>query len=58
MIVALFLAMFYLPVGVPRFDGAVLESFHLVKWPLTAAAAALVVVMATVTGLIYGSVVS
>ena len=27
-----FLAVFYLPVGTTRFDGAVLESFHLVKW--------------------------
>ncbi len=27
-----FLAVFYLPVGSARFDGAVLESFHLVKW--------------------------
>ncbi len=27
-----FLAVFYLPVGTARFDGAVLESFHLVKW--------------------------
>jgi hypothetical protein len=27
-----FLALFYLPVGSTRFDGAVLESFHLVKW--------------------------
>jgi hypothetical protein len=27
-----FLAVFYLPVGSRRFDGAVLESFHLVKW--------------------------
>lgn len=27
-----FLAVFYLPVGSVRFDGAVLESFHLVKW--------------------------
>jgi hypothetical protein len=27
-----FLAVFYLPVGTPRFDGAVLEAFHLVKW--------------------------
>ena len=32
LIVALFLACFYLPVGVPRFDGAVLEAFRLVKW--------------------------
>jgi len=27
-----FLAAFYLPVGTARFDGAVLEGFHLVKW--------------------------
>jgi uncharacterized protein len=27
-----FVAVFYLPVGSSRFDGAVLESFHLVKW--------------------------
>ncbi len=32
LIVALFLAMFYLPVGRPRFDGAILESLQLVKW--------------------------
>ena len=31
-IVAVFLACFYLPVGVPRFDNASLEAFHLVKW--------------------------
>jgi uncharacterized membrane protein YraQ (UPF0718 family) len=31
-IVAVFLACFYLPVGVPRFDNAILEAFHLVKW--------------------------
>ena len=31
-IVAVFLAAFYLPVGLPRFDGAVMEAFHLVKW--------------------------
>ena len=28
----LFLACFYLPVGVPRFDNAVTEAFELVKW--------------------------
>jgi uncharacterized membrane protein YraQ (UPF0718 family) len=28
----LFLACFYLPVGIPRFDGAVTESLQLVKW--------------------------
>ena len=27
-----FIAAFYLPVGTTRFDGAVLEAFHLVKW--------------------------
>ncbi len=27
-----FLAVFYVPVGTTRFDAAVLESFHLVKW--------------------------
>jgi uncharacterized membrane protein YraQ (UPF0718 family) len=31
-IVVAFLACFYLPVGSPRFDNAVLEAFHLVKW--------------------------
>ena len=31
-ITAAFLACFYLPVGVPRFDNAVTESFQLVKW--------------------------
>ncbi|KAF5057650.1 putative permease [anaerobic digester metagenome] len=31
-IVAVFLACFYLPVGTPRFDNAILEAFHLVKW--------------------------
>ena len=31
-ITAVFLACFYLPVGVPRFDNAVTESFQLVKW--------------------------
>ena len=30
--VALFLACFYLPVGWARFDHAVLEAFHLVRW--------------------------
>jgi uncharacterized membrane protein YraQ (UPF0718 family) len=29
---AVFLAAFYLPVGLPRFDSAVMEAFHLVKW--------------------------
>jgi uncharacterized protein len=32
LIVGLFLASFYLPVGVPRFDNAVTEAFALVKW--------------------------
>jgi hypothetical protein len=31
-IVTVFLACFYLPVGLPRFDNAILEAFHLVKW--------------------------
>jgi len=31
-VMAVFLAAFYLPVGSHRFDNAVLESFHLVKW--------------------------
>ena len=31
-IVALFLGMFFLPVGIPRFDNAVFEALHLVKW--------------------------
>lgn len=31
-IVAIFLFAFYLPVGTLRFDNAVLEAFHLVKW--------------------------
>lgn len=31
-IVGIFLAAFYLPVGQPRFDHAMLEAFHLVKW--------------------------
>ncbi|CAG35674.1 permease [Desulfotalea psychrophila] len=31
-IVAVFIACFYLPVGNPRFDNAMLEAFHLVKW--------------------------
>ncbi len=31
-IAGLFLACFYLPVGTPRFDGAVMESLQLVKW--------------------------
>jgi len=32
LIVGVFLAAFYLPVGHPRFDNAMLEAFHLVKW--------------------------
>jgi uncharacterized membrane protein YraQ (UPF0718 family) len=28
----LFACAFYVPVGIPRFDNAVLEAFHLVKW--------------------------
>jgi uncharacterized protein len=32
LITGLFLACFYLPVGVPRFDNAVAEAFELVKW--------------------------
>ncbi|EKD36398.1 MAG: hypothetical protein ACD_75C01524G0003, partial [uncultured bacterium] len=31
-IVAVFLGCFYLPVGTARFDNAVIEAFHLVKW--------------------------
>jgi uncharacterized protein len=31
-IIAVFLACFYLPVGIKRFDSAVMESLHLVKW--------------------------
>jgi hypothetical protein len=31
-IIAGFLACYFLPVGIPRFDQAVLEAFHLVKW--------------------------
>lgn len=31
-IIAGFIVCFYLPVGTPRFDNAVLESFHLLKW--------------------------
>jgi hypothetical protein len=32
LIVAVFLACFYLPIGIPRFDNAVTESLQLVKW--------------------------
>ncbi|MDY6970559.1 MAG: permease, partial [Spirochaetota bacterium] len=31
-IVGIFLFLFYLPVGVPRFDNAIMESLYLVKW--------------------------
>ncbi len=31
-IVGIFLVCFYLPIGTPRFDNAVTESLHLVKW--------------------------
>lgn len=31
-IAAVFFACFYLPVGKPRFDNAMMESLHLVKW--------------------------
>lgn len=31
-IAAVFLGMFFLPVGIPRFDNAVFEALHLVKW--------------------------
>jgi len=31
-IAAVFLFVFYLPVGIPRFDNAVFESFYLIKW--------------------------
>ncbi len=30
--IAVFLGCFYLPIGTPRFDNAVLEAFHLLKW--------------------------
>ncbi len=32
LIIAVFLACYYLPVGTGRFDNAILEAFHLVKW--------------------------
>lgn len=32
LISVVFLACYYLPVGTPRFDNAVIEAFHLVKW--------------------------
>ena len=28
----MFAAVYFLPVGAPRFDGAVLESLHLARW--------------------------
>ena len=31
-IILVFFGCFFLPVGVPRFDGAIMESLHLVKW--------------------------
>ncbi len=31
-IATVFLAMFYLPVGIPRFNNAIFEALHLVKW--------------------------
>ena len=31
-IIAAFIACFYMPVGIPRFDNAILEAFHLVQW--------------------------
>lgn len=31
-LVAAFLALFWLPVGSPRFDGAILEALHLTRW--------------------------
>lgn len=31
-ITVIFLICYYLPVGTPRFDNAILEAFHLVKW--------------------------
>jgi hypothetical protein len=32
LIAAVFVAFFHLPVGTPRFDGALMESLHLAKW--------------------------
>jgi len=32
LLIATFFLCFYLPLGTPRFDGAVLEALHLVKW--------------------------
>lgn len=31
-LLALFFTLFWLPVGLPRFDGAILEALHLTKW--------------------------
>ena len=31
-IVVVFIGCYFLPVGYPRFDNAILEAFHLVKW--------------------------
>ena len=31
-IVAIFAFLYYLPIGTPRFDNAIMEAFHLVKW--------------------------
>jgi len=63
----LFLACFYLPVGIPRFDNAVTEAFELVKWYARAHGILClipaffivgVIGMSTVTGLIYGALFS
>ncbi len=32
LVAAVFLALFYIPVGTGRFDNALLEAFHLAKW--------------------------
>jgi uncharacterized membrane protein YraQ (UPF0718 family) len=32
LMLAIFLGSFYLPVGIPRFDKAIMEALHLVKW--------------------------
>ncbi len=32
LIIGIFLGTYYLPVGQPRFDNAILEAFHLVRW--------------------------
>lgn len=31
-VIAIFIGCFYLPIGNPRFDNAIMEAFHLVKW--------------------------